>query len=565
MLAARQRLAALIAIAVALASCAARADDLRTIRFTLMPQTADGKLVDLDITLRFHADASGETRLRLPSHHADARELWRNVHDLKVDGATAVETPSPDVRLIHSRPHAALTVSYRIVSPWDHDYRMEDGGPYQPMVRPNWFYSVGEALFATPDEVDDTPVTFAWAGALPGFALASTLEAGHLTLKDVSDSVSMGGRDVRILRAGQTRLAIRGRYPFTDEAALDAARKLLVGERAFWGDPDTPFLVAIAPETTPSPSSSSMTGDGRQHGFSLAMTENVTLTMVLPVLAHEEFHTWNAGQLGGPLPDPQEARGYWFSEGFTDFYAWRLALRAGVFSPQDFANQVNATLLAYDSSPVRTAPNARIAADFWHDADVRRLPYQRGALLAAVWDAQLRARSGGRDNLDAILLDQRRRAKRPGHDPAPLLFVEVAAAHGLDVRWDLAAHVEKGDPIRLPEDTFGPCGKVITETQPTYDLGFDIHATAESHVIHGVRPGSAAYAAGLRDGMALVSSHHTQSAADDAVVTIRQPDGTTRAIRYKPAGDGQITVQRLLLTPGMDPQACARSLTGVPS
>jgi predicted metalloprotease with PDZ domain len=564
-MAAGARLVGLIAALAAFVAGAAKADDARTVHYAVTPELVGGRLADLAVTIRFHADPSGATRLDLPSTHADAKELWRNVRDLKVDGAETVETPTPDVRLIRSRPRAALTVSYRIVSPWDHDYRMEDGGPYQPIIRPDWFYALGESLFAAPERwSEDTPATFAWAAAPAGFALASTLEAGRLTLADIPDGVAIGGRDVRILRDGETRLAIRGHFPFADQAALASARRLLIGERAFWGDPDEPFLVAIAPEATPSPFHKSMTGDGRRHGFSLAMTENVDLALMLPILAHEEFHTWNARQLGGLADGPQAPAAYWFSEGFTDFYSWRLALRAGVFSLQDFADAVNAALLAYDSSSVRTAPNTRIVADFWHDAEVKRLPYQRGALLAAIWDARLRTQSGGRESLDAILQDQRRRARMRGQrDPAAELFVKVAAAHGLDVRADLAAYIDRGEPIVLPEDVFGPCAKVTTQAQPTYDLGFDIHATADGQVVRGVRSDTAAYAAGLRDGMTPVRIHHSQSALDDAVVTVRQSEGATRDIRYKPAGAGQITVQRVALTSGMDPKACARSMTGL--
>ena len=72
----------------------------------------------------------------------------------------------------------------------------------------------------------------------------------------------------------------------------------------------------------------------------------------------------------GGMPDEGEAAHYWLSEGFTDFYTGRMLVRQGLWTPAQFAEDLNNTLRAYAESPVRAAPNARILADFWREQAV---------------------------------------------------------------------------------------------------------------------------------------------------------------------------------------------------
>ncbi|MGL1562936.1 hypothetical protein ACSTHQ_00210, partial [Vibrio parahaemolyticus] len=79
------------------------------------------------------------------------------------------------------------------------------------------------------------------------------------------------------------------------------------------------------------------------------------------------FHTWNPWRLGRMAGAPAERADYWFSEGFTDFYARRLLLRSGVFSLEEFAADWNDALRAYANNPARLEPNRRVVERFWSD------------------------------------------------------------------------------------------------------------------------------------------------------------------------------------------------------
>ena len=46
--------------------------------------------------------------------------------------------------------------------------------------------------------------------------------------------------------------------------------------------------------------------------------------------------------------------------------------------------------MRYGASPARDEPNTRILADRHRDPDIEWLPYDRGRILAVLWDRKLR-------------------------------------------------------------------------------------------------------------------------------------------------------------------------------
>src|SRR6185436_12913525 len=95
-----------------------------------------------------------------------------------------------------------------------------------------------------------------------------------------------------------------------------------LSHNAFWQDPNDPFLVTLLP-IIGTPNSQSLGGTGRGDAFALFATDNNPDSVINRILAHEHIHTWIPRSLGR-MPNKDEARDYWFSEGFTDFYANRL-------------------------------------------------------------------------------------------------------------------------------------------------------------------------------------------------------------------------------------------------
>ena len=559
-------------VAAALLSIGAAKPRAPVIDYAVSPEIHGADLEALDVTLRLRADASGITRLKLPDKSAGTSSLWRYLKDIEIDGATSVTEDGPAVRVVRSAPRAPLTVHYRVVSAFDRDPDATNMDTYKPTIRPRWFWAYGEAVFIEPD-VGDPVARFAWKGAPSGFPFASDLEhaAGKpMAMHDLTESVLVGGLDLKLYRRtadGPLRIAVIGQYPFSATQFADTVTRIVAAERSFWRAKEGPFLVVLAPLTA-NPGYRSTRGEGRGDAFAVMTTPNVREEELKSILAHEYFHTWNPRRVGKMYPGDQERAAYWFSEGFTDFYAWRLLLRSGEYDLKAFAGIWNDMLRAYAASPARDAPGAEIVRGFWKDRSVEKLPYQRGAILAAKWDRELRDRSGGRTGLDDVMraMEVRAKALGPNSPKAPDLFVEVARTFGLDAGPDVRSVIEGGAPALLPANAFGSCLPVSTVSIPAFDYGFDIDATRKTNVITGLRPDSPAYAAGLRDGMTYVSRQSGAPGDSRQPMSLRVKDnGVERIVTYRPEGAKLITLQEVAAPQDPTPAraaACAIEAAG---
>jgi len=554
-----------LTILLGTASIAAAQDD--PIAYRIDPRIDDAGLTALTIEIRFIGDADGETVLLLPTEWGGATDLWRRIEQLEVDGAQIVEN-TPDRRhLIHAAGQP-LTVRYHISAS-----EQEPALGYakaEPIVRPNWFFFKGEAVFAYIEGRNTAPVRFDWGTVPATWRVASDLD--HLatgrpaTVRNIIESTAIGASDLVVVERGPSearfRLAIRGDWPFQPETLADQIAEVLAYQRRFWGDGPAPFVVTMAPLMG---GGYSINGTGRGDGFAILGTPTASLDDLAHLLAHETLHSWIPGELGG-LPEQDENLGYWFSEGFTDFYAARSLLASGAWTFADYIDHYNLVLDRYANSPARTAPNTDFQGDLWSRPEYQKAPYDRGNLLALLIDARLRDDPSGL-SLDAILLRQRAQASDGQPGSAPDRFVRTAVAAGFNVVPIIDEHIEAGVEILLPADTFGRCATIETVTQPSFHRGFDLDATIEAdNIVQGVRVDGPAYVAGLRDGMKIVRREGELRNAIDLPVVYRVRDGDQeRVLTWLPLGASQVTLQRITSSPDLTPvqaEACATWLSG---
>lgn len=549
-----------LALSVLLTAHAGAAIAEDAARYTLMVRRADADtLPRVFIEMRLTGDADGETVLRMPDAWGGQTQLWRCIRGLSVAGAGA---PTVDAvtdsarRIVRHAPSAELVVTYELFQdrpgiPW-----ATGRNPYRPIVQPEYIHFIGNAAFIMPERADASPASFRF-GAMPaGWRVASDLEhATHgrtLALGDIGQSILVAG-DFRIVRRpgshGDLRVAIRGSWTFPDSQLTDRIDSMIRAQRRFWGDEDEAFLVTMLPLGADS-GSFSLGGTGLSDAFAMFATDRSELFRFDRLLAHEHLHSWIAARLGR-MPEQGEAADYWLSEGFTDFYAFRLLVRDGLWTVRDYVTTVNEVLERYAQSSLRSAPNSRIVESFWSDPDAQALPYQRGFLLAWRWDAELRRVSKGRVDLDDIVLAMKRRrdAGGPGSDTLRATAALIAAMQraGVDIRSDVARHVEAGEPIELPPDLFGSAARVVTEERERFSRGFDAIATnAAGGVVSGVEPDGPAFAAGLRDGMRIVKREGGRIGDASVPLVYRVREGETeRIITYRPIGKSRFTVQRI--------------------
>ena len=140
----------------------------------------------------------------------------------------------------------------------------------------------------------------------------------------------------------------------------DQCARMVEFERAFFDDrSQPPYLITLIPIGTSDGHSASLGGTGLVNSFALFMQPGARLDRgpdggmsVTWLLAHEMFHEWNGNTIRLTHP---ERRGYWFSEGFTDFYARRLLARNGLLDEEAFVASWNRRLAEFATHPERGA------------------------------------------------------------------------------------------------------------------------------------------------------------------------------------------------------------------
>jgi predicted metalloprotease with PDZ domain len=541
------------------------------IRYAVAPVVDGGELKAIAIEMVLAGEGDGETAIELPSAWGGKGELWRGVSEFRVSGKGLKVTAggNPAQKIIRHAPGATLTVRYRLTQFWTGEPTITGSNEYRPVVRKTYFHFIGHTAFAHPNWSLATPVTVTFRDMPSGWRLASDLEHKDkpLRLAELLESVSVGG-DFRVAKAGKLRVAIRGKWPFSDQAFIDRLKPIVASHRKFWGDAEEPFLVTVLPLAS-KPGSMSLGGTGLGDAFAFFGSTNAESGEITRTLAHEHLHTWIPHRVG-TMPQQDDAADYWLSEGFTDFYTNRLLLRDGAWTLEDAASAYDDVMWAYAFSPARNVSNGEIVKHFWSDPHVNKLPYQRGMLLAALWDHRVRQASKGAKDLDDVVRGMKEDAAAAGANdlppPARELFIANMQRLGVDVTADIARFVEKGETIVLPGDLWPACGAITTSDVAEFDRGFDGWKTiASANAVRGVDPKGPAYAAGLRDNMRLLKLDLGEGGDSREPLVYRVADGAeVREIRYLPEGKRRVAVQefRLKTLDEAGRKACAAQLAG---
>lgn len=546
------------------------------VTYDLAPVMEGGDLTAVAVTLRFQAGANDkQTLLIVPDSWGGKDELYRHLDAIAVEGGT-VREDGPARRIVAHAPGAMLTVRYRVRNAYPGDPEVNDDNPYRPIVRPGWFHLLGNTWVIEPAARSRQPAKVTWTGWPKDWTIASDLQHPKdgvaLSVGGVIESVALGGRDVKIIErpisGGTLRIALRGDWPFKAEAFAGDVAKVISVQRDFFNDVEGPFLVTLIPVEAP-PGWQSVGGTGRSDAFALFSTRGDVEDRLQGILGHEHIHSWIPGETLR-MPDPEQVD-YWISEGFTDFYAWRTQVRGGVWSLEQYVGALNDAFREYDESTARTWPNAQVAAQFWSQRDAQRVPYRRGAFLAMRWDERLRRESGGKVDLDNVVLglrDQVRAAKSVNdlQDARPAL-VAMLTAKGLDPREDIARYVEAGEVTPMDGDWFDGCVVVTSAQVAAFERGWDLEKTGASGVVAGLDPESRAYAAGLRDGMKILKREAGEPGDSRIPYALRVQDGKTeRTIRFQPEGKTRRELRTARLAEGLDAagrERCRKAIGGI--
>jgi predicted metalloprotease with PDZ domain len=234
-----------------------------------------------------------------------------------------------------------------------------------------------------------------------------------------------------------------------------------------------------------------------------------------PLLSHEFFHLWNVKRMRPAEIWPYDYHAeqftplLWWSEGVTDYYADLTNLRAGLWSPNQFVQNVSDNIQQVEAAPEPWSAEDGSAATWVSEVYVNssQLYYPKGSLLGMLLDISIRDATDNAHSLDevmrALFTQYYRQGK--GFSTADLLD-ELRKAGMPDVATFYQRYINGREP--LPYDAlFAKAGiSVVRNTVSVPFLGIATGPGSSAGLeVGAVTPGSSAQAAGVQAGDVLVS------------------------------------------------------------
>lgn len=324
--------------------------------------------------------------------------------------------------IVHHPKGKKINFSYRIKQDFiDNDPKSLN----RPLVKNNYFHILGQSLFAVPEAVFDggqeDPAISArieWLNFPESFKIHNTFGSQQkvqtlsvLLWHELYHSVFVGG-DYRIhsfhYENKPVHFAVRGNWlgEYNDEVLFESLKRTISSQRAFWNDTKIEyFTVILSPTFTQNDSlyrGQSITGSAVKNGFLIQSSNNPfnSLYTMKYIFNHEMMHDW----IGLKISMQNEELNYWFSEGFTDYYAYKNRLRSGEITVKEWLEEFNSdVLLAHWENPERNKPNYVVKDSFWMSRDIEKIPYRRGAIFAFWLDNQILLHSNYTKSLDDLM------------------------------------------------------------------------------------------------------------------------------------------------------------------
>ena len=246
---------------------------------------------------------------------------------------------------------------------------------------------------------------------------------------------------------------------------------------------------------------------------------------MVPLMSHEYFHLWNVKRIRPAEMWPYDYHGeqftplLWWSEGVTDYYADLANVRSGLWTPEQFLNNVASDMQQVESTPEPWSEEDGSVATWINEVFVNssQLYYPKGALTGMLLDISIRDATDNKSGLDDVTraLYARFYQKHKGFTTADLL--PLLREFGMpDVDAFYQRYVNGREPLPY-EAVFSKAGVAVTrKTASVPFLGVNAQPNEQGKlVVQGVVPGSAAEAAGLRAGDELVKVGEVETRPDD--------------------------------------------------
>ncbi len=372
----------------------------------------------VQVSFNYKSDSNGLITLRYENNSWGDNNIFNCINNLNV-------TPKPKnieyLRdssriIIKTSPNINNTINYQIAQ----DY---DGSPmnqkrYRPIIDSTYFHVLGMRLFITPEPIFESDTSKANIrinylnntnnGIFHSSFGKSTVQNIEVTREDLYASFFVGG-DFRRYSFTHEKDSVffvtRGNWKaFKDQDILNILKETIDSQRNFWNDPRKgPFSVSLIPTYE---KWYSVGGSGFSSSFASFASNNdkITLSQMKWLYNHEFVHKW----IGRTIINENEVEEYWFSEGFADYYTYKLLLKYNRLDITEYIDILNKEIIIpHYKDPVNNIPNAELTfEEYWSNyAKYMKLPYRRGLLYAFFIDNQIKKQSQYSQSLDDLMHD----------------------------------------------------------------------------------------------------------------------------------------------------------------
>jgi predicted metalloprotease with PDZ domain len=400
---------------------------LPEVKYAVSIQKTDNNIF-LVVKLKCPTDKYGATFLVYPNETWGQSKLHNTIVSLKCitpNSTAELDNGNGQINVKHPMGIAEIEIEYILKQ--DFSDSISARNYYRPIIQNNYFHLLGHSLLAFPAQLksDFVSIEIKWHKSINSpinsFGAKKSKQKFVSNYNALTTSVFCSG-DFKIKRYkifdANLYVAHRGTWTQMDDSTFNGmVYRTVVSQRKFWKDNDQkyffisaiPLAGKIVKDANGNIKSCNTSAGGTclTNSFASFFTNNECLPKYkfYYIFNHELMHNW-IGINGIPLPAENEELAYWFSEGFTDYFAYKNMVKNNFMSFKTFESEVQKEVVQpHYASTVKEMPNDSIKGNFWSNVEYQKLPYRRGFLIAWYMDIAIRKKTNNFKSLDDFIKD----------------------------------------------------------------------------------------------------------------------------------------------------------------
>lgn len=240
------------------------------------------------------------------------------------------------------------------------------------------------------------------------------------------------------------------------------------------------------------------------------------------MIAHENLHQWFDTNNFGETAEIQGSN-CWLIEGVTEYYTDHLNYKNGLLPIDQYLKIYNDVIVEYYTSPFRYLTNDEIAINP-HDNQIFSIAYLRGRIIAHELNDLIQKFSNNKVILDDYIkhLLYLTKTKTSFHFSPTTLGSTLSKFIKHDVSFFIDQYFTQNNVIVAAESILDGKAMLTMKKFKTAIYDFDFPKSCLEWSVHGVKPGSKAFKAGLRNGQKIVE---VNTSVEGVVFKIETIDG----------------------------------------